>query len=59
MTVQELIDKLIYECGKEDPKNVPIVLEHYVHGESWPEVSKPFVDSFIDKNKQFVVAIKS
>jgi len=57
MTVQDLINALIKECGDLPPDLVKVQTASYRHGESWPDYDVPHVSSMGDDINSFGVII--
>jgi len=58
MTVQELIDALLVECGGRDPAKVEVHVVHYDHGDSWPYYTQPRVSSFGGNEHPFEITLE-
>ena len=57
MTVQDLINALLKECGELSPDTVKVQTASYRHGESWPDYDVPHVSSMGDDSDSFGVVI--
>lgn len=57
MTVQDLINVLLKECGELPPDTVKVRTTSYRHGESWPDYDVPHVSSMEDDTSSFGVVI--
>jgi hypothetical protein len=58
LTVQELIDALLAECGDRDPSKVQVSLTKRYTNDSWCDYETPSISSFGGNEHPFEITLE-